>query len=109
MLVKDLVNVVKAEIINEGNTLYKETNGCYIGDLLSWVMANAEEGNIWITIMSNINVVAVAKLTDVSCVLMCEDVYPDADCIKRAQEQGVTILKTSLSAYQAAISISKAL
>ena len=56
-----------------------------------------------------INVVAVAKLTDVACVLMCEDVSPDNDCLVRAQEQGITILKTHLSAYQAAVEIGKLL
>jgi len=109
MLVKEIARLINAEIINDGHNLDKELSGCYIGDLLSWVMSNAEEGNIWITIMSNVNVVAVAKLTDVACVLMCENVSPDEDCLVRSKEQGITILKTSLSAYQAAAEISKVL
>ena len=87
----------------------KQPSDLYIGDLLSWVMANAQEGNIWLTIMSNVNVAAVAKLTDVACVLMCENVSPDKDCLQRSQEQGITILKTHLSAYDAAVKISKAI
>ena len=47
----------------------REINGVYIGDLLSWVMGKAQYDNVWITIMSNINVIAVASLSDVSCVL----------------------------------------
>lgn len=107
MIVRDLVDLIKVTVINEGNNFEKTITGCYIGDLLSWVMSNAEEGNIWITIMSNVNVAAVAKLTDVACVLMCENVSPDDDCFQRAKEQGVTILKTNLSAYQAAVEIGK--
>lgn len=107
MLVKDIANIISAEIINEGDSFDKVIDGCYIGDLLSWVMANAQEGNIWITIMSNVNVAAVAKLTDVACVLMCENVSPDEDCLQRSKEQGITILKTHLSAYDAAVEISK--
>ena len=38
----------------------REIKGCYIGDLLSWVMGRAEADNVWITIMSNINIAAVA-------------------------------------------------
>ena len=109
MFVRDIVEIIDSEVINEGDSFGKAVTGCYIGDLLSWVMANADEGNIWITIMSNINVVAVAKLTDVACVMMCENVSPDDDCLKRAKEQGVTIIKTPLSAYQVAIALSKLL
>lgn len=109
MLVQDIINIIGAEVVNKGDSFNKKIEGCYIGDLLSWVMANAQEGNIWITIMSNVNVAAVAKLTDVACVLMCENVSPDNDCLQRSQEQGVTILKTHLSAYESAVEISKAI
>ena len=107
MFVKDLVEAIGAEVVSNGHSLNERVSGCYIGDLLSWVMANAEEQNIWITIMSNVNVVAVAKLTEVACVLMCENVSPDDECLNRAKEQGVTILKTPLNAYEVAIEISK--
>ena len=68
-------------------------------------MSNAQEDDIWITIMSNVNVVAVATLTDVACVLLCENVDPDDNCLKRANEQGISILKTKLTAYEAAVKI----
>ena len=50
----------------------REVKGAYVGDLLSWVMGRADEGNAWITIMSNSNVAAVATLADVSCVILAE-------------------------------------
>ena len=83
----------------------KEIKGVYIGDLLSWVMGNADSGNVWITIMSNINTVAVATLADVSCILLAENVMPDADTLEVAKTKGVNILSTSLSAYEAAIKL----
>ena len=55
----------------------REVNGAYIGDLLSWVMGRAGEDNAWITIMSNSNIVAVATLADVSCIILAEGVVPD--------------------------------
>lgn len=81
----------------------KEICGVYVGDLLSWVMGKAESGNLWITIMSNINILAVATLTDSSCILLAENVVPDEELIKRAKEKGVNVLSTHLSAYDAAI------
>ena len=85
----------------------KEIDGAYIGDLLSWVMGNANTNNVWITIMSNINTIAVATLVDVSCILLAEDVVPDEDALAAANAKGVNILSTSLSAYEAAIKISE--
>ncbi len=87
----------------------KKVDGVYIGDLLSWVMGRAEQGNVWITIMSNINTVAVAALTDISCILLAEGVVPDEALLKTAEEKGVNILSTPLSSYEAAIKISELL
>ena len=81
----------------------REVDGAYVGDLLSWVMGNADSGNVWITIMSNINIVAVATLTDVSCIVLAEGVKPDADAFATAEAKGINILSTNLSAYEAAI------
>lgn len=84
----------------------REIKGAYIGDLLSWVMGKAEFDNIWITIMSNINVVAVASLSDVSCVLLAEDVALDDEVLSTAKQKGINILSTPMSAYDAAIKLS---
>ena len=87
----------------------REINGVYIGDLLSWVMGRAEEGNAWITIMSNINVVAVASLSDVACVILAEGVALDEDAKKTAMEKGINILVSQKSAYHTAMEIGKLL
>ena len=54
----------------------RPVTGGYAGDLLSWVMGRAREGDCWITIMSNQNVAAVAVLAEVGCVLLAEGVQP---------------------------------
>ena len=79
----------------------REIKGAYIGDLLSWVMGRASQGNVWITIMSNVNIIAVATLADVSCILLAEGVKLDDDIISLAQNKGVNVLSTSLPAYEA--------
>lgn len=84
----------------------KEVSGVYIGDLLSWVMGKAEPLNVWITIMSNINTIAVATLTDVSCILLAEGVMPGDDMLKASAERKVNIISTDLSSYEAAKVIS---
>ena len=87
----------------------REVNGVYIGDLLSWVMGKAGEGNAWITIMSNVNVIAVATLSDVSCVVLAEGVKPDNEIIALATEKCVNLLCSDLPAYETALKLSGAL
>ena len=84
----------------------REIDGAYIGDLLSWVMGKAQSGNVWITIMSNLNVVAVATLADVSAILLCEGVLLDSEVLALAESRGVNVLSTELSAYDAARTVS---
>ena len=81
----------------------RPVTGAYCGDLLTWVMANAPMDGAWLTIMSNVNVAAVASLTDVSCVILTEGVKPDAPLLTRAQTQGVNLLGTSMSTYDCAV------
>lgn len=85
----------------------REINGCYIGDLLSWVMGRACEGNAWITIMSNINIVAVASLVDTSCIILSEGVTLHEDVVKTAETKGVNIISSSLASYETAVKISQ--
>jgi hypothetical protein len=85
----------------------REIHGAYVGDLLSWVMGRASSDNAWITIMSNVNVIAVATLADVSCVIFAEGVIPDKELIKVAEAKGVNLLTSPLSSYETAVRISE--
>ena len=80
----------------------REVEGVYIGDLLSWVMGRAQSGNAWLTIMSNLNVVAVATLSDVSCILLCEGVTLEESVKTTAESKGINVLTTDMTAYEAA-------
>lgn len=83
----------------------REINGIYIGDLLSWVMGRAKADDAWITIMSNINIVAVASLADTACIILAEGVSLDASVIETANAKGVNILISEMPAYETAKAI----
>ena len=74
--------------------------GGYAGDLLSWVMGRAQADDAWLTIMSNANIVAVATLADVGCVILCEGVEPDSGVAALAAEKGVNLLGSSVSVFE---------
>ncbi len=77
--------------------------GCYIGDLLSWVMSRADVGQAWLTIMSNTNVAAVASMTEVACVVLCENAQADPELVERAQKLALPLFRTEKSAYDMAV------
>lgn len=77
----------------------REITGGYVGDLLSWVMGRASEGDAWVTIMSNTNVLAVASLADVSCVIFAEGVKPEKELIEMANEKSINLLSTDMDAF----------
>ena len=83
----------------------KEISGGYAGDLLSWVMGRAKSENVWITIMSNINIVAVASLTDVACVVLAEGVTVDDRVRETAEQKGVNIYTSEKTAYELATAL----
>ena len=85
----------------------REIQGVYIGDLLSWVMGRAQADNAWITIMSNVNVVAVATLADTACVVLAEGVTLPEDVLSVAKAKGVNVLTTEKPAYEAALTLSE--
>lgn len=87
----------------------RDVLGAYAGDLLSWVMGRAQADNAWITIMSNVNVLAVATLADVSCVIFAEGVSPDAEIISVAKEKGINLISTPLPIYEACLALGGAL
>ena len=84
-----------------------EITGGYCGDLLSWVMGRADEGQVWITIMTNINILAVATLSGISGILLTENVEIGDDVLKKAEEQGINIIRTAMSTYDAALALGK--
>ena len=77
-------------------------SGGYTSDLLSCVMAGAKTGNLWITLQSHINIVAVAALIDVAAIIITENALPSEDVIEKANQQNVTLLSTPLGSYQIA-------
>lgn len=83
----------------------REIEGVYIGDLLSWVMGKASADYAWITIMSNANAIAVAALTDVSCIILAEGVTLPEDVVALAGDKGINVLSSSLPAYETALLI----
>ncbi|MCR4435500.1 MAG: DRTGG domain-containing protein [Clostridiales bacterium] len=99
MKVKEFAEKLELKRLTGESGLDKEITGVYACDLLSWVMSHAVKGNIWITVITNINIVAVAVLTEVSCIIVPEGLKVENVTIKKAQQQGIAILSSSMDTY----------
>ena len=108
MTVKELSEKLSLSAIHMPDPDRAVTGG-YCGDLLSWVMGRAEAGCAWVTIMSNVNTVAVAVLADCACVVIAEDAEMDADALARAKTQGVNLLSSSADNFTLCVRIAKEL
>ena len=106
MKVNELIEKLSLEVLSEGDT-DKEITGCYSGDLLSWVMSKAKEGDAWLTVMGNINAIAVAVLCDCACIVLTDKAALDEEAKNKAELQGVTVLRSEKSAYELSVEISK--
>ena len=98
MTVKELAEALDLKALAEPDAA-REAKGCYAGDLLSWVMGRASCDEVWVTIMTNLNIVAVATLADVSCVIIAEEAEIAADVVAKANEKGVNLYTSPLSTY----------
>ena len=85
----------------------REVEDCYIGDLLSWVMGRAPADSAWLTVMGNINSIAVATLADVACIILVENAALDDNARQKAEMHGVNILTTEENSYSLAVKLSK--
>ena len=99
MKVSEYIDKLSLEIVAEGD-LSKEIKGCYCSDLLSHCMSNIETNNVWITVQTNINVVAIAVLTELSCIVVAQEMPVDEAVINKAVSEGVTILRSPEAAYE---------
>ena len=101
MKLSDIVGLSDFEVAVDGD-LETEVSGGYMGDLLSVVMGNLEEGQLWITIQSHVNIVAVASLRGAAGIVIAHGFSPDEETIASAKDEGIVIIKTALAPFEAA-------
>lgn len=105
MTVRELIREGAFEVLNEGKNLEQEITGPFCCDLLSLAMGRAQKGCAWVTVMAHQNVLAVASLTGAACVILAEGVLPEEAVVHKAAKQDITVLRTGLPVFEAALSV----
>lgn len=102
MNLKQLIEETGLRIITGENKLNLACKGVYVSDLLSDVMGHAKEGQIWLTIQTHTNVVAVALLLNLAAVVFTSGVKPDPATVDKAKAEGIPLLSSDLPTYELA-------
>lgn len=78
----------------------RAVSGAYCSDLLSDVMGQARPGEVWVTVQSHLNVVAVAALKELAAVIVCGGRELEQPIVAKAAEEGVALLLAQESAFE---------
>ena len=92
MRLEKIINELELEVYTGDKIPSGEANGAYVCDLLSDVMGHAKERDLWITLQSHLNVVAIATLKELAAVLLVKGIEPEGPVLEKAMEEGVVIL-----------------
>jgi predicted transcriptional regulator len=102
MKVAELVEKFGLEIFSGNIGLQNEISGGYVSDLLSDVMGYAQENQVWITLQTHQNVIAIASLKDLAAVIIVKGLQPDPETVKHSEEEGIPLLGTNMETFEIA-------
>lgn len=100
MKVKELIEKLNLEPVTGGTGVDREVFGGYTSDLLSDVMGNSKEGQVWITMQTHLNVVAVATLKEHAAIVMVAGNRPPDEVVQKAVAEGMALLCTVETAFE---------
>ena len=109
MTVQKLLDSGMFHIVNVGENPEREITVPFCCDLLSIAMGRAPAGCAWVSVMGNMNTLAVATLTDAACIIMAEGATLDDIAMKKARDQEITVMGTELPIFEAAFKVYQAL
>lgn len=102
MRISDIVKLLELKVVSGDSGLSNEITGGYVSDLLSDVIGNAREGQLWITLQTHQNIIAVSSLKDLAGVIIVKNSDPDEDTIEKSNSEGIPVLVTSLDTFNIA-------
>lgn len=100
MTVKEMKEELGLKLLSGERGVCKKITGGYVSDLLSDVMGNADAGEVWITLQTHKNVMAIASLKDLAAIILVNGHKPEEDTIDQSNLESVPILSTELSAFE---------
>ena len=105
MTVEQLIKADIFKTLKEGSDTGREISGLFNCDLLSIAMSKAPTDCAWVTVMGNINTLAVATLADVACIILAEGVVFDDAGNAKLSATDVTVFTTDMPVFEASLKV----
>ncbi|MFH0844499.1 MAG: DRTGG domain-containing protein [Pseudomonadota bacterium] len=100
MTLDDIVKKLDLKVRTGASELNREVTRGYVSDLMSDVIAHGREGDLWITLQTHQNVVAVAVMKSLSGIILVNDREPQADTIQKAEAEFMPIMISGLPTFE---------
>lgn len=100
MKVKEIVDALGLKVFSGTEGLIGEVEGGYTSDLLSDVMGHADAGQIWVTLQTHKNVMAIASLKELAAIVLVKGFEPETDCAAQSNIEGIPILGTEEESFE---------
>ncbi len=109
MILRDIVAHLGLQVLAGEEALDQEVTGGYIADLLSCVMAGAQPGQLWFTLQTHLNIVAVASLVGAAGIVITESAPVAPETVKRAAAEGVVLLLSPEPTFETVVKLARLL
>jgi serine kinase of HPr protein (carbohydrate metabolism regulator) len=96
----ELVEKLNLDVRSANENLEREITGGYASDLLSDVLANSKEGDLWVTLQIHQNIVAVASMKDLAGIILVNGREPEQETVEKAEAENIVIMVTELPAFE---------
>ena len=100
MKLKEVIDQLELKVAGAGENLDKEVAGGFASDLLSDVMANSREGDIWVTLQVHPNIIAVATLKDLAGIVIVQGKKPEEQTVEKAKQEGIPLMVSELQTFE---------
>ena len=100
MNLKDIVRNLGLEVRAGESALMNEVRGGYAGDLLSDVIAHGRPGDLWVTLQTHPNTVAVASMNGLAGIVLVNGREPQDDTLQKARAENVVLLVSTLPTFE---------
>lgn len=99
MKIETVVEKLGLKLLCGAEAIGKQVEGVYICDLLSWVMGNGKKGDVWITVQTHLNIIAVASLLEMPMIIVPECIEVETETLEKAEQEGIVICQSDLDSY----------
>jgi len=100
MKLTEIVEELDLRVLSANGELAREVSGGYASDLLSDVIANSKEGDVWVTLQQHQNTVAVASLRDLAGIILVSGRKPEEETLEKAESEGIPVMVSHLPTFE---------